>query len=287
VGKMKLTELRAELVKRKLPTSGKKSDLQARLEQALNVEKQQHPPIVSSVKQDSQQVSSKPEGNDDEVDVMGEEAEEQGSQKQTNITSSTTTNTTPTPTAASTASTASSTTTPSSSAPTSASTPSVTAAAAASSTPSNGTNTLTQDERKSRRAERFNLSSSPSVDERKRQRAERFKTDLANSSISSSAAAPTKGSLVSDPIKLQRAQRFGLPIKGTSTDSSTPVNAVAATGNDRMQKRVARFGSGGAHLDQPQKNLVWTAEEAEKKRKRSERFGATDDTQKKQKVEST
>jgi len=71
----------------------------------------------------------------------------------------------------------------------------------------------------------------------------------------------------------QRAQRFGLPIKGQQPQQLSPLS------QQRLQARTQRFGAPGTHLPKSI-NLTWSAEEEEKKRKRAEKYAQPEKKQK-------
>jgi len=249
---LKVPELKEHLTARGLETKGKKAELVTRLTAALEKEK-----AASSGS------SSKDESADVDVTDIGEEKKE--AEK--------------TPATGKSASTARKAAAPSSSDSSDQATKDVTVSA-----------TVSDTDRKKVRADRFQIPVVSSQDEKLASRAARFGT-----TASSNGSAPARSfgaGLTSEKLK-ERAQRFGIPVKDASAASSasaSPSSAAAApTSNQRMQQRASRFAESGVGRASP--NLVWSAADEERKRKRAERFSALPTTQeegggeKKQKTE--
>jgi len=278
VSELKVTELKEHLQARKLDTKGKKAELVSRLEEALKKEKEQKPKAaVAAPAATTNNTSLKPNAPATATETKKEEAPK----------------VIPTPTAAKPT-------------PTTVSNASTTPAAE---TPSNADESnqdndkpLTDNEKRQRRAERFksefastgiqpSTSGNANEDEKMKQRAARFGT--------TQSSAPPPGKAVLDSKLMERAKRFGFPIKQSGSGATSPT---------QMQERINRFKS---------PNMKWAAgsaatptvaatsttptqgarksadsiattsvnDEDERKRKRAERFSASNgDSAKKQKV---
>jgi len=143
---------------------------------------------------------------------------------------------------------------------------------------------VTAEDMKKKRAERFGLP--PTDEDKKKSRAERFGIPATVTTSVSHVASPAKlSAVIGDTKQLERAKRFGIPIKG----GDQPQKAESAASASKMQERAQRFRvAGGAAVKASihSGNQTWTPADEEKKRKRMERFAtaAPNGDTKKQKV---
>lgn len=81
-----------------------------------------------------------------------------------------------------------------------------------------------------------------------------------------------KFGIVSQEVKkAQRAERFGLPVSGSTTSSVSKIGDGGEIDMDKLKKRAERFGTVIS-------NTLSKVDEDERKRKRAERFGASNTT---------
>ncbi|CAN0926759.1 Protein MODIFIER OF SNC1 11 [Linum grandiflorum] len=119
-----------------------------------------------------------------------------------------------------------------------------------------GTDSVTDTQKKIRRAERFGITATLSEEEKRNSRAERFGTP--------SVTQGSAGAKNSEDLKRKsRAERFGLPVPAEPTKPTEPTDAEA-----KKKARLERFGS----IPKP------NAAEEEKKKARALRFAQPSST---------
>jgi len=257
VSELKVSELKEELAKRKLDQKGKKAELVSRLEEALKKEK-----LTNASHPESTSTPEKKEKAKEEVTKSAVPVKQAAAAP------------------ASKPVTAAAIVPPSN-----ATTPAVdTTKTPATTDATTEKGEATAEDMKKKRAERFGLP--PTDEDKKKSRAERFGIPATVTTSASHVASPAKlSAVIGDTKQLERAKRFGIPIKGGDQSQKTE-SAASAT---KLQERAQRFrvaGGPAVKASIHSGNQTWTPADEEKKRKRMERFAtaAPNGDTKKQKV---